>query len=433
MAETEKAFDISKGEFVDVEPTEPPPAADPKEEQEEEEEEEQEDTSKDKDEEEEEQEEEELTPEQVTAKLEELGKKDEKDLSDEDKAFLKDNKKDDEPAPSLDINAQLKEKYFEEYEIESLEDLDEILESVDKIYDEYEKLKQEKGKSVFRSEQEEKIVKFLHDYPEDLLGEGLATVGTILKIDPVNISEDRALLEAFILDNPELTREEASELFEDRQAERVLNKDDFDDPAKYEKKMKLMAIEKKKEVAKAREILAKKKEELKAKATEKKKDEQEPPQAKKIDEKVVSSYSEQIEKFWKNDKGAKFDRFVFKDPKDKDLQFNIVLDSKKQDQLREFMSNFVRDPNAYDKNQKITNFDPEKLALVGTVALWGDWIFSQSVNEISNLARKVKAEQIASRSPQKKSGGAGKGTGVPSFTEQFEALAKKEAAARKRK
>jgi hypothetical protein len=329
------------------------------------------------------------TPEEAAAKVAAEAKKDEP---------VTNTKKDELPA-------WLKEKYG----IESQEDLDDVLGNNKKLADELEK---ERGKKVFTSEKEEKLHKFLLGWDLDKIGEGMETAAVLTRIDIPNIDGKRALEEQFILDNTELTRDEAKQLFAREFRKKYdIKKADFDTDEEYEEEKKLTEIQQKKDVSKARKFLEEKQKELKAKPEEKK-----PEKKEDIPTESIKSYENQIKSFFKKD-NKEWDRFQYKDETGTEL-YAIVLDADKRKQVQDAMSAYVQRPDVYDKNGKIDNFDAEELALKFTQLLFGKWMDQEHHKQIKILAQTVKAEQLAGKKPDKVSKSMGKASGQ-SYDEQF--------------
>lgn len=310
-----------------------------------------------------------------------------------------------------ELPAWLKEKY----DIETQEELQEILESNSKLADELEK---ERNKKVFTSEKEEKLHKFLKDYDLDKIGEGMQTAATLLSLDIEGADPRKALEEAYILENTDLTRDEAKALFKKEYREKYeVNKDKFDSDEEYEDEKKLAEIRLKKETAKAKRLLAEKKESLKAKEPAKEEKKSEVPAA------AIDVYTKQIDKFF-----TKFEKLVETDEEGAEL-YSIALNESQRGQVEKAMKEYVKRNDVYDKSGKINNFDPVNLARTFSEILFGDWMNKERNKQIKILAQSLKAEQIAGRKPDKVSKSEGKGVGR-SFEEQFAERAKQEKAKR---
>ena len=337
--------------------------------------------------------------------------------------------------PAFEPGSYLKEKYGE-YGVESEEDLKEMLGAQEELVGLLDASKKEietlKANPVYRSEQEKKIAEFLKPFPPERFGEGLNTAAAIMGMDPANIPGRLAMEEAFVLTKPHLTRDEAKEMFADRyESKYKIDKDKFDNDADYEKKKRSIELQLKDEEAEARKVLVAKQAELKAKPEEKKETQAAAQPPKEAPAESLKIYSDQADKFFTGDgKNKGFDRIQYMSDDGKEVLFNLVLDKEKLADVKQFVQNYIKNPGVYDKNEKIPNFDPKELARTGLRLLHGNWIEDQIWGESKKLAAKMKAEQIAGASPDKKSGGAGEaqlGT-----IGQFQKLAAAEKAKRQR-
>lgn len=311
-----------------------------------------------------------------------------------------------------ELPAWLKDKYG----IETQEELQEVMESSSKLADELEK---ERNKKVFTSEKEEKLHKFLKDWDLDKISEGMETAAILTRLDIEHIDGKRALEEQFILENTELTRDEAKALFNrDYRKKYELKKESFDDDAEYEEEKKITDIQLKKDVSRAKKLLLEKQADLKTKPAEEKKAAKE-----EVSEESVKTYDSQVKSFFKNN-GKEWDRFAYKDEDGTEL-YNIVLDADKRTQVRQAMEAYVKRNDVYDKNGKIPNFDAASLALKFTQVLFGDWMDKEHHKQIKILAQQTKAEQLAGKKPDKVSKSQGQADGL-SIVEQFAEIAKRE-------
>lgn len=319
-------------------------------------------------------------------------------------------KKKDEPEKAVTTKKDELPKWIKEkYGIENQEDLQAVLESNKKLANELEK---ERSKKVFKSEKEEKLHTFLQDYDLDKIGEGMANFSSLLRLDIDKIDGKKALEEKYILENTELTRDEAKMLF-NREFKNKYEpkKTDFDTDEEYEEEKKLIEIQMKKEVAKSRKFLEDKKEQLKSKPEEKK-----PEKKEDIPQKSLKSYEKDVKNFFKKD-DKEWNSFSYPDENGKEA-YAIVLDDDKRKAVQEAMIAYIQRPDVYDENGKIDNFDPEELALKFTQILFGKWMDQEHYKQIKILAQSTKAEQLAKVKPDKVSKSAGKASGM-SFDEQF--------------
>lgn len=356
----------------------------------------------------------------------------------EDKAKADADAKAKEDAAKTEVKfepgAYIKEKWGEKFGLETESDVQEILDATEELTSKYSELEKEnkelKSKSTFRSEQEEKIAKFLAPYPPDKFGEGLQTSAAIMAMDPASVSERVAMEEAYILKKPHLTRDEAKEKFaEIYDTKFKINKEDFDTDEAYNKKKRSVELDLKDAVAEARQTLTQEQAKLKVAKVDKKEDPK-PEAPKEVPAEVLNIYNKEIENFLNPSNGKPFDRYEFKSEDGKEVLFSMVFDKDKLKDIKEFMGWYIKNPQNYSKDGKIPNFTAQELAKSASRMLHGDWMENQLWSAVKTVAGKMKAEQIASTSPEKKS--TGTGDIKLNIDEQFEELAKKEKEAREK-
>lgn len=328
----------------------------------------------------------------------------------------------------------LKEKFGEKFGIESEQELQEILDSQDALVEKFTELqtkyKELENNPTYRTDQEKKIAEFLKPYDPTKFGEGLNSIAAIIGMDPAAVSGRTAMEEAYIINHPDLTRDEAKELFTEEYDVRFkLNKDDFDTDEAYNQRKRINDIKLKNEEANARKILVEKKELLKAKPEEKQTATQENKPI-EVPAEVTQKYTQEIEKFFNPEKNKTFDRFQFKSDDGKETLYEMILDKKQLAELKGFMSDYYKNPNNYSKDGKTANFAPQELVGTASRLLHGDWREQQLWKQVKVLAQKMKAEQIAGTSTEKKSSGGG--DMKMSVTDQFIKLGQQEQAKRQR-
>lgn len=344
--------------------------------------------------------------------------------------------------PAFDPNDYIKTKFNEKYGVESEADLDEVLQSTNEVvakYQEleakYQELEKKAAEPRYRTEQEQKIAEFLSSYDPDKFGEGLSTIGSILAMDPANVSGRTALEEAFIISHPNLSRDEAKELFsEEFSTKYQVDRNNFDSDESFNRAKKLADIKMKDAESEARKVLSVKKEELKAKPTapapEPKKEPIQPNKPAEIPAETVKQYTDAVQKFFNPAPGQTFNQFQYVSDDGKDVLHTLVLDAEKQKDIQEFVMNYVKRPEFYDKSGKIPNFDPQEIAKTGLRMLHGDWMEDQLWAAVKTVAAKLRAEQIAGIKPDKESKGGG--DVKLSVDDQFAELARKQKEARRR-
>lgn len=334
------------------------------------------------------------------------------------------------PAPAFEPGSYIKEKFGEKFGIESESDLQELLESQEKLVQIAEASKQrvaelEKAEPQYRTEQEKKIAEFLKPFDPSKFGEGLNTVASIMAMDPMSVSGKVAMEEAYVIAHPELTREEAKELFSsDEWSKYQVDKNNFDTDEDFLKAKRLSDIRLKSAEDQARKVLLQKKEELKAAPP---KPDAQPARVEKPAEapkESVSIYQKELDKYFIPDKDKVFDRINYYSDDQKTLLASVVLDKQRLDDVKGFVSQYIKNPTIYDKDGKIPNFDPQELTRTAIRILHGDWYEEQLFNQIKVMAGRLTAEQIAGTTPDKRS--AAGGDAKLSVDDQFAELAKKE-------
>lgn len=340
-------------------------------------------------------------------------------------------KKDTLPPPSGTFD---KEK-FSKYGIEKEEDVFSTLDAVDDLMKENEELKKRSTEVKHKSPTHEKLFNFLEQYPESTWNEVLKTGGEVLAIDVDAADGKKVLQEAFVLQHPMLSREDAIFEFEQEYAEKynLKPKEEYEDPAKFEQDKRRAEIRKKVEEDKARQVVR----EAKSKLTVEKPATPAAAPAQAPAEQV-QVYTREIDNVLngttKGNGLAYIDKDFIRvksDEKGEPL-INIQLPPDKVKELRETALIHVGNPGVYDKSGKIPNFDAAKGTLQLAFALWPDWISQQMAKQVDILANIKKAEQIASTTPDKVETTQGKDVKGMSSDEQFRVMAQKEKEAREK-
>lgn len=358
-------------------------------------------------------------------KKEEAPKEEKKEEPPKTEEKKEETKTEEEVTP--DFTSHLKEKYG----IESEDELKKILDTNVKLTEELEAEKKAVKEPKYKSDKHKKLMEWMDGsgYDVDKIGEGLETAATLINLDVAKMDGRRALEEAFILDNTDITREEAKKLFAKEFKQYTIKKEDFEDDKEFAEAQELADIQRKKDEAKARKTLSSEQEKLKfvEKPKEEKKEEKF-----EVPKETIDGYTSQIDKIFDDGKGNKFDRFIFEDEKDPTIKFSIVIPPEKLKDIQATARAYVQRVDNYDANKKITNFDPVKTLKQITDALYGDWKDEEMFKQVVTLAKTLRAEQLAGVKPDKESKSGGKGDGVPSITEQFAEHAKKEKEAREK-
>ncbi len=320
------------------------------------------------------------------------------------------------------VDAFFKSEMAEKYGIKDKDQLFGILESVNELRTERDQLKARPTEPVFKNDKEKNIYNFLQEYSN--IGDGLEMVGRLGTIDPMNMDADKALQEAYILENKDLTRDQAIKMFNKVEMKKYLNpktKEDYDDATEFEEENDILKIQKERAVNRARKILVDKKEEFKAKAQEKKPEEKDEPV---IPQQSLKKYTGEVDKFFTNFNTLKFSE------DDGSNEVSIKFTDAQLKELKQAAIAHVNNPTVY-ANGEIADFDIVNLVNTFAWAMNHRQMADLMLKQVKTIAHVTKAEEIAQKTPDKKSGtDTGEGTIDKSFWGQAEAAAKKKAADR---
>ncbi len=295
------------------------------------------------------------------------------------------------------VKAFFDSELAEKYGIKSKDELFGILEAVDKIKEENTSLKGRPTEPVFANDKQKNIYNFLQEY--ESLGEGMETVARLNNIIPQDMTPDQVLRETFILENKDLTREQAARVFDKREIKKYENpkkKEDYEDPQEFEDDNEMLKIQKDRDVAKGRRTLTENKEKLKIEAKSKRevalKDDAPavPPQA-------VARYTKEIDGFFKD-----FNALTYSED-DGSNEVTIKLSDKQLIDLKEAAYAHVKNPSLY-KDGEIENFNLVNLVDTFAWALNHRDMASLMLKQTKTNAQILKADEIAQKQPEKKSG-----------------------------
>lgn len=331
-----------------------------------------------------------------------------------------------DPKPTFEPGSYLSSKWGEKG-IKTEADVDTLIGSHLQLQEQAKGLQTElekvKNEPKYRTEQEKRIAEFLAPFDPNKFGEGLNTAAELMAMDPDNVAAKRAMEESFILKHPDLTRDEAKELFNENFSKRyALNRDDFDTQEAYDKRKRIVDIEMKQEESQARKDLKEKREALKYVAPKEDPSKVQAGSAPKVPE-SQAGYEREIDLMFDDGKGGKFDRFNYLNEDGKEQLFSLVFDAEKLGNMKTFMKTYLQNPGSYAADGKIANFAPATLAKLAARILYGDWMEEEILKQSKTIAAKLKAEQIAGQSPEKKSGA--QGDVKLSIDEQWASLAEK--------
>lgn len=349
----------------------------------------------------------ELTEDEIAAKIKELEAKDEKDLTDEDKKFLEENQEDDEDlvTPDKFIEAE----FGKDYDVKNMKDLAEFMETAVEVIKERDDLKAkleaaEKKEPEYKSESQKKVAQFLEKtgYDPDKFPEGLMTYAQLMAMD----LDDKALnpkliLEAeYVLEHPELTRDEARRKFEKTYNKKyTLNKDDFDGDEALKEAEEDLKIDQKTAVAKAVKGLKKAQEEFKAQPSkDDKKSESKAPEVDPVIQKSIEQITSDLDKHLEEN-----DQLVFSPTEDEDDDFPYQFKEDQLKAIRVVCDSIIKNPASYDKKGKLL-LGPNTDELVKRVAdfLYGDDIRDKLYAHAQTVTAAKRIEEIGEKKPDRK-------------------------------
>lgn len=385
---TEKVFDLTKMEHVEVPVKKEEPAKE-------------EETPA-----EEEKPTEETKPEVETTTTEEETTSTEEKSTEEVKpaAETKTTEEDD----AINVDDYIKETFSEKYGVKSEDELTGVLEDYEKVAAENEELKKklavaEKAEPVFESENEKKIFKFLKAAPADLADERLVTHMRLNKID-VDKEDGKVLMqEAFIIDNPDLPREDAILKFNrDFNRKYTIKKEDFTGTEEeYKEELRALEIDKRTDIGKAKKFITAKQAEFKTeKPSTEDKATKENPEVKASIEKINSKFDAAMKDF----KGL-----VFEPTDKKEDRFTVSLNKEQHAEVLKAVKNWVSNPVSYNKDGKLLNrsTDPHEIYKMAAFGLYPDEISEKLYNHAIQQRNIIRAEEIAKVKPTSAAKGAG--------------------------
>lgn len=370
-------------------------------------------------------EEEETTSESEEEEEEEEEKEEEEEGAEEAKSTDKKEgeSEEEEEEEVVAIDSYLAEKYADR-EIKSEEDLDATLAAIDEIQEENETLRAEitelkKASTApkFDSEAEEKAYNFVKNFGVDRLGEGMQTYANLITMD-VEKAEPKILLEEqFILENPELTRDEALRKFNrDYQKRYTVNKDDFDTDEAFKEAQEDKRIDLKADAAKAKKFIQQKQVEFKPKAKEAGNN---APQISEAVQKSIKAHDSELESFVKE-----FDTLIFSPTDNEKDDFVFKLTKAQVKEVQEAAQGWIRNPNSYDAKGNLIGFtDIDNKIHQISYMLFGPDLIEKALKHGLSKGEIKRAEEIAKKKPTRTSKVASTAPDV-SEEKQWEDLAK---------
>lgn len=363
----------------------------------------------------------------------------EEELTEEEKLAAEKKVEEEEPVvEEIAADEFIAQKYSESYGLNSEEELDDVLETYAGLEEKMVALEKENAelkagsdKPKFTSPQEEKAFEFLKNYDITRMGEGMQTLARVVTMD-VNTAEPRILLEEkFVIEHPELTREESLKKFNrDHNRKYAIKRDDFEDDAAYQEEVDALKIDEKLEVAKAKEFLVGKQKDLKSKPKESEVEKNEVPPV------VTTSIAKNVAVL--DDFMPKFTGIVYS-PNEEDDQFDFSINFSKEQlkSIHEATKGWISNPKSYDAKGNIqdeTGFDPDAKIKQVAYLMFGDDIAEKIYKHAMNQADIKRAEQIAKVKPTREAKTAvSKVTGVSEEKQQEMIIRQKQAERAKKK
>lgn len=321
----------------------------------------------------------------------------------------------------------IKNIFGDKYGVKSEADFKEILDESVKILDENEKLtakiaELEKApkEPAFKSESQKAVFEMLKDYDPERIPDGLNMLAALVSMDVTKTDPKMLLEQKFIMEHPELNIERARRKFQrDFDAKYSINEDEFEDPQDLKEKKKDIEEDLEIEAAQARKFLKEKQKEVKIKSEQK---DEKPEES--VNEHVQQSIAKNTAEFDEHFKGIHTLTFQV-DEKDPKNLFNYEFSKDELARIKNLMDNHLKHPSSYDdKGNMIGGFDPESKFQTAAFAVCGQQITERALKFAQKYAQVIKAEDIASRKPERKAKSAGRQQSM-SIDDQAERLAKK--------
>lgn len=314
-------------------------------------------------------------------------------------------KQDDEPEEKVvEGDDFIKSILGEEFEINSQEELLNTLQAAEELAEENETLKaqlKEKGdeKPKFESEEQEKLFNFIIDigYDSSRYAEGVQSYATVMTIDPKAADARIVMEEKFILDKPELTRDEAKHKFNKYYEKNfgTLNRDNFDTEAEFEEAQKDRKIDLKEAEAKARKVIAEKQKEFKAKPNTK--EEKKEPEINEVVTKGIERTADEFNEYFDD-----FKQLVFSPEEDEESDFSFDFNKEQLQAIRTLCLQQVKTPSLYNqKGQLAKDSDPELWAKRAAYLLYGDEITAQLYEHAKTVTAAKRVEELGEKKPNR--------------------------------
>lgn len=355
----------------------------------------------------------------------------EKESSEESPAAKKEDKKEEpEEDKPVTIDDYLKGKYAE-MDINSEEDLDSVLESVDVLTKRNEDLEKEleaakagTDKPKFKSEAQEKLWDFVKDIDPARIGDRMQVYSRIVGMDVEKENPRLLLEEQFILDHPELPRDRALKKFNHEYSQKYgeLNRDDFDNDAAYKDAKELREIDLEDDVNKAKKVIKAEQSKLKTETTTQTEDK---PKENPVVAQSIKAITTELTDYVKD-----FSELIFSPTDNEDHDFHFKLSKDQVKTIHNAVNVWVKNPTSYDaKGNLIGGWKIDEQIKQTAYLLYGDEIIDQIVQHALKMKDITRAEEIATKKPDRKAKVAGDDVKVSMSEEaQWNMLIKKKQA-----
>lgn len=376
----------------------------------------------------------------VEAKKEEEGAEEKTDDGAEGKEEVKEEekvdapvaeKKDEEEDVVLEIDTYLKDNYGiadEDTLRATLQAADDIAKQNDELTKEIADLKAAKREPEFASDDEKKAFEFIKKFPVEKFSEGLQTYGRLITMD-LEKAEPRILLEEkFIIEHPELTREEALRKFgRDFSKKYSVKVEDYDSEAVYKEEQEDRNIDMKSDAAKARKFLQKQQEEFKAKPADKEQDQKETVNP--VIETNIRENVAELDTYMKD-----FTEIVFAPSERKEEEFTYKLTKEQRQQVHEGIKSWIGNPATYGKDGKIVGgYEVEEKAVAVAQLLFGEAMIEKAYKAGLTQGQIKRVDQISTQKPTRTSKASDGKLPSGNDMDQFERQAKAKALERSKR
>lgn len=308
-----------------------------------------------------------------------------------------------------DTDKIIAERFGEKYGIESQAELEETIDKAVELMDRVESLEKENktlketsGKPKFKSKAQEKFVEFAEKtgYDPAKAGDAAMSYSKLITMDIENTDAKLLLEEKFVLERPELTREEALHLFKKKAAKLYDPKrEDFEDDADFDEAVKDANIQKKSDAAQAKKWLKKQQDEFKVI--------EDISDGPKVDEAVLKSIET-------NEK--EYDKFISSTnelilEEEDGSSYKYAFNKDQLKNIKAVMSSWVKNPSSYDEKGNLNSEGPEQMFKRVAASLYFDEILNALSSQMKNQVNIQRVEKIAKVQPKK--------TKVPGGTEKL--------------